>query len=158
MQFSDENSLQDNKINPNIFLPVIRQHFLKTRAFDQRHNQCNLTNICDFCELKMKSTKYFTLIFTVMVSMCLANEELDEFVKLFQQKRLVQLSAIKQLLNMNPTRCLIYKCTNFWRSCLSSYLNVQISSVFRVISFFQKSFESSKCLFFIHFGLLFASK
>ena len=48
MQFADENSRQDNKINPNIFLPVIRQHFLKTRAFDQRHNQCNLTNICDF--------------------------------------------------------------------------------------------------------------
>ena len=111
-----------------------------------------------FWWLKMKSAKYFSLIFTVMMSTCLANEELDEFVKLFQQKRLVQLSAIKQLLNMNPTRCLIYKCTNFWRSCLSSYLNVQISSVFRVISFFQKSFESSKCLFYIHFGLLFASK
>jgi len=38
-----------------------------------------------------------------MMSMCLANEELDEFVKLFQQKRLAQLSAIKQLLNMSPT-------------------------------------------------------
>ena len=115
MQFADENSRQDNKINPNIFLPVIRQHFLKTWAFDQRNNQGNLTNIYDFCEIKMKSTKYVSLIFTVMMSMCLANEELDEFVKLFQQKRLVQLSAIKQLLNMNPTRCLIYECRNFWK-------------------------------------------
>ena len=39
----------------------------------------------------------------IIVSSSIANEDLDDFIKLFQQKRLHQLTAIKQLLNMSPT-------------------------------------------------------
>ena len=54
----------------------------------------------------MKPIKYFIFCTTILVSTSVANEEIEEFVKLFQQKRLHQLTAIKSLLNMNPKRCL----------------------------------------------------
>ena len=50
--------------------------------------------------------KYFVFFATIVVSTSVADEEIEEFVKLFHQKRLHQLTAIKSLLNMNPTRCL----------------------------------------------------
>ena len=51
----------------------------------------------------MKPERYFILCLCIIVSSSIANEELDDFIKLFQQKRLHQLTAIKQLLNMSPT-------------------------------------------------------
>jgi len=51
----------------------------------------------------MNSMKYFVFFATILVSTSVADEEIEEFVKLFHQKRLHQLTAIKSLLNMNPT-------------------------------------------------------
>ena len=42
------------------------------------------------------------VLFWCLLSLALSNEDLEEFGKLFQQKRLHQLTAVKQLLNMSP--------------------------------------------------------
>lgn len=50
---------------------------------------------------KQKNMRVLVL-FWCLLSLALSNEDLEEFGKLFQQKRLHQLTAVKQLLNMSP--------------------------------------------------------
>lgn len=46
--------------------------------------------------------KTIIVLLTFCLLTCESNEDLDEFSKLFQQKRLHQLTAVKQLLHMSP--------------------------------------------------------
>ena len=55
--------------------------------------------------MKLPSISFFAIGIFNLLTFCQCNEDLeslDEFSKLFQQKRLHQLTAIKQLLHMNP--------------------------------------------------------
>ena len=86
----------------------------------------------------MTTTLILMGFFCLQVTLSVANvndADLQEFQKLFQQKRLHQLSAIKQLLNMSPEKqekmldAMLTKMTSVLEESKSNLIATQIELV-----------------------------
>ena len=141
MQFADENRRQDNKINPNIFLPVIRQHFSQVLWT----TECNLKNIL---WIKNEIEQMFFVDFYCDDVNVLSKWRARWICEIIPTKKIssvVSYQAAPEYESYKVFNLQMYKFLeilfNLLLKCANSFLVYS-----RVISFFQKSFEISELL------------